>query len=112
MRGDAPGYAFTRVYSEPTAAILVDDAGAVPVVSGDPEVGEVLTAVRGDWGPGAWTYAYQWYADGVSISGARSATLTLKAAQVGAEITVIVKGQLPGGNPAWHISEPVGPVTP
>ncbi len=56
---------------------------ARPTVTGKPQVGVKLTASPGTWTPSGATYAYQWYADGVAVSGATKRTFTPLAAQLG-----------------------------
>jgi surface antigen len=48
-----------------------------PTVSGEPKVGETLTADAGTWSPTPGRYRYQWRADGADIAGATASTLTL-----------------------------------
>jgi surface antigen len=48
-----------------------------PSITGDLRVGSVLSASRGTWTPSDVTLTYQWRANGVAISGAEGATLTL-----------------------------------
>lgn len=61
----------------------------VPTISGTTGLGDVLTAspasVTGTPSP---TRTWQWYRDGVAISGATNSTYTLVAADYGASITV------------------------
>lgn len=63
-------------------------------VSGDAEVGATLTVIPGSWGPDAIDLSYQWHLDGIPLVGAVESTLTPKATQLGATITVRVTGSL------------------
>ncbi len=66
-----------------TFAVTVSRSGIVastPAITGTAQVGKVLRVVTGTWSP-AVTLTYQWRADGVVIPGARSASLSLRAAQ-------------------------------
>lgn len=64
---------------------------AVPVISGTARVGESLTGTNGTWaGTPTPKYSKQWKADGANISGATSATYTLKTAELGKAITLTV----------------------
>ena len=63
---------------------------ARPTVTGTPQVGVRLTAAPGTWSPSGATYAYQWYAGGVAVSGATKRTFTPGAAQLGKQIRVKV----------------------
>ena len=59
----------------------------VPTIAGDEYPGGVLTATPASV-TGSPLTTYQWYADGISISGATSITYTLTATEVGSTITV------------------------
>ncbi|MFE5975602.1 hypothetical protein ACFQ64_25960 [Streptomyces sp. NPDC056460] len=68
----------------------------VPYVSGVTRVGSKLTAVVGTWAPAPTSYAYQWRADGVAISGATGATYTPVAALRNKKLTVTVTAHRTG----------------
>ncbi|GAB3865675.1 hypothetical protein GCM10028801_36460 [Nocardioides maradonensis] len=74
------------------------DAGPVlvnkvaPFISGDAQVGQVLTGHVGTWGGGPSAFAYQWTQDGVAIPGATAATYTPTATQIGKRIGLTVTG--------------------
>ncbi len=82
------------VASAATAAVAnVNDAPTGSVtLSGTPTQGQTLTAANtlADV-DGLGTIAYQWFADGVAISGAIGNTLLLSQAQVGQAITVTAR---------------------
>lgn len=84
---------------DPVSATATDDlptlASAIPSISGTPRFGDVLTAVPGQWAEGA-DFAFQWFADGVAIDGASSASLALSAAEIGKRISVVVTGSKEG----------------
>ena len=67
-----------------------------PAVKGTVEVGGALTVSAGDWSPTGNSYAYQWRADGQSISGAVGKTYTPTADQLGKQLTVSVTASRPG----------------
>ena len=72
-----------------------------PTITGTPEVGKKLTATPGEWDTEGLTFAYQWQADGTNIAGATKATYTVKKADQGKVLTVVVtatKGDLPPGS--------------
>ncbi|TBN58626.1 serine protease [Glaciihabitans arcticus] len=74
---------------------------APPTITGTPEVGKKLTATPGSWDTEGLTFAYQWQADGVNIAKATKATYTVKKADQGKTLTVVVtatKGDLPPGS--------------
>jgi hypothetical protein len=86
-----------------------------PGISGQPAVGQTLTALNA---PAAWSPAFQWkrgYGDKAkSIAGATSATYTVAAADQGQAISVTVTGQRTGYWSYDAESAPVyvGPVKP
>ena len=86
----------TSAATEAVAAAPQPDSPAtgLPTISGTPQVGEVLTAgttgIADADGLSGATFAYQWLADDVDISGATDATYTLVAADEGQTIKVRV----------------------
>ncbi|MDR1825111.1 MAG: leucine-rich repeat domain-containing protein [Bifidobacteriaceae bacterium] len=66
--------------------------GTKPVISGEVEVDQTLTAETGTWTPAPVDLAYQWLRGGTPIDGATSATYKVTAADVGAELSVKVTG--------------------
>ncbi|HEX4444481.1 MAG TPA: hypothetical protein VHZ81_12995 [Galbitalea sp.] len=75
---------------------------------------EVLTAQAGTWSPGSASLAYQWYANGRAITGARADSFALPASGSirGKRITVRVTGSQPGFTTAARLSAPTAPVGP
>lgn len=70
-----------------------------PTITGTARVGQTLTSTTGTWS-GSPTYTRQWFAAGVAIAGATSATYVPVAGDVGKAITVRVtatndKGSVP-----------------
>ncbi len=61
----------------------------VPAITGTAQVGQTLTSSTGTWS-GSPTYARQWFAAGVAISGATGATYFPVVGDVGKAITVRV----------------------
>lgn len=67
----------------------------LPTISGTEEVGEVLTALPGQWA-GAQSFTYQWQADTAgngtfaNISGATNPTFVLTSGQEGDDVRVVV----------------------
>ena len=86
----------TSAATEAVAAAPQPDSPAtgLPTISGTPQVGEQLTAGTTDIadadGLSGATFAYQWLADDVDISGATDATYTLVAGDEGQTIKVRV----------------------
>ncbi|MDO9396027.1 MAG: hypothetical protein Q7T71_05755, partial [Herbiconiux sp.] len=84
----------------PTPTILDD---------GTPSNGETLSVSTGSWAPRPASHPYQSKSDGAVISGATSATYTIKSADVGLPVTVEVSGVKTGFPPAPRTSQPVTP---
>ncbi|MCJ1706732.1 hypothetical protein [Microbacterium sp. VKM Ac-2923] len=81
-----------------------------PKITGTAQVGSTLTANPGTWDEGA-TLTYQWMrGGGTYISGARSSTYTVSAADVGTQITVAVTASKPGYSGARKTSAPTAVV--
>lgn len=83
--------------STPTAAVVPGYLTASwPSIEGDPVFGETLAALPGTWGPGEVELSYQWQRDGDPIGGATDSSYELRAADVGAAISVEVTGTKDG----------------
>ena len=88
----------------------------LPVISGAPKAGSVLTASPGTWSPAASSYAYAWQysADGqsgwVSIPSARAASFTADSTYAGTYLRVRVTATN-GAGATTATSSAVGPVT-
>jgi len=67
----------------------------VPSISGTRMVGSTLSARTGTWTPGT-AYGYQWYVNGVAVSGATGSTYKLSKTHIGKAISVRVGGSLAG----------------
>lgn len=80
-------------------------------ISGNPVVGQTLTAEVAAWKPANTELTYQWYADEVAISQASAASLVLTEDQLGAAITVKVSGTRVGYLPAEQVSAATALVT-
>lgn len=63
---------------------------ALPVITGAPIVGQVLTASAGVWTGAPTGFAFQWQRNGAAIAGATSAAYALVSADIGAAIRVQV----------------------
>jgi surface antigen len=77
---------------------LVDKAltNTAPVsISGNPAVGQTVTANPGGWNAGA-AFTYQWWADGAPIAGATASTLKIGSELGGKSIVVRVTASLAG----------------
>ena len=81
----------------------------VPTISGSPTAGSVLTVVPGAWGPAPVTLKYQWYLNGMPLSGATGTTYTPMLP--GDAISVRVTGSKPGFTTAEKPSAPTPTIT-
>ena len=68
----------------------------LPAITGTTAVGKTLAATNGAWSPAATQYRYQWYRNGVAISGATAPTHALVPADLGKRLTVTVSARRPG----------------
>lgn len=78
-------------------AVAVPVNTTLPTISGTPTQGQTLAALTGIWSNSPSSYSYQWYRNGVSISGATASTYLLLLADVAANITVAVIAYNAGG---------------
>jgi hypothetical protein len=74
-----------------------------PTIDGTLRVGSRLRALAGSWTSGT-TFTYQWYANDGAISGAKGATFTPTAAQLGKWLSVRLDGSRAGYIPASRTS--------
>ncbi|MFF9849676.1 hypothetical protein [Streptomyces litmocidini] len=99
-----------------SAAVVVKGVApkptTVPYVSGTVRVGSKVTAVVGTWSPAPTSYAYQWRANGVAISGATSSSYVPAASVLGKKLTVTVTalrtGHLSGASTTAGVTVAVG----
>ena len=97
VTGSKAGYpTITKTSSATTAVSAAPLTAPVPTITGAARVGSTLTAVPGTWGPAPVALAYQWKANGVSITGATAATYKPIAANTGKALTVTVTGTKTG----------------
>jgi hypothetical protein len=73
-------------------------AGAAPVGSGTPQVGQKLTAWQGSWSDRPTSYAYGWKAAGAALSGAMTSSYVPVSSDVGKTLTVEVTASDPAGS--------------
>lgn len=93
--GAKPGHAGASVISRATAPVRGVLIAPTPTIAGTPTVGQKLTAKPGVWVSGT-AFTYQWFANGVAISGATNATLVLPASVAAKTISVTVSGTKSG----------------
>ena len=107
----APQHETTSKTSAAVGPVKAGDMTApVPTITGGVWVGQTLTVLPGGWKPADATLTYQWYADGVPISGATGKTYVVSAAVVGKMISVKVTGTRTAYVTASNTSIKVGPV--
>jgi hypothetical protein len=105
---DFTGSTGTTKVTAPTAVTWVRPGS--PVIVGKAAVGDTLTVKPGTWSPAGVHLAYQWYANGSTISGATRSTLALGTAQYGKTIKVELTGSGAGDRPASAFSSSTGKV--
>ena len=92
VTGAKSGYSDLALTSVAVTAARTLTATPTPTIAGQAQVGSVLTALPGTWGPAPVTLSYQWKRDGAPIAGATSATYAVVLADAAAAITVTVTG--------------------
>ncbi|MGC3993478.1 MAG: hypothetical protein QM779_05020 [Propionicimonas sp.] len=123
VRGSRTNFETQTRTSEPTGLVAagVLDPTPVPLYSGVGAVGQVLTALPRQWGPGEVSLAYQWYRSGsggdVRIDQATKSTYKLAAADLGHRLKVRVTGSRRGFTPvtkysAWTSEIQLGTLDP
>ncbi len=92
VTGVKTNYVSSPQTSEPTGDVEVADysTAPIPTVTGNLNVGQVLTAVPGVWAPVPTSFTYQWRRDGGDISSATASTYTLTADDLGEQMSVVV----------------------
>ncbi|MCW3492251.1 carboxypeptidase regulatory-like domain-containing protein [Microbacterium sp. SSM24] len=100
VTGRQSGFTSVAVASASSVRVI---APATPTIVGTLMVGGTVTAKPNGWTPGA-IFRYQWYADGLAISGATKATLVLGSAQRDRQISVKVTGSKPGYGSGFRTS--------
>ena len=109
---DALGHTSTQLVSI-TVTPEQDAPTGLPVITGTPSKGQTLgvdTSGIAD-ADGLGAFSYQWYRDGVAISGATGSTLVLSNADVGKHMSVQLSYTDGGGTNESLTSASVGPVT-
>jgi hypothetical protein len=112
VTGSADGYRSTSRVSASTAKVIAPPLTTTkPLVSGTAQVGSVLTADPGTWGPAGVTLSYQWFRSGKKIRNATASTYTLVGADFRRTLTVKVTGRLAGYATASRVSARTAKVT-
>jgi hypothetical protein len=91
VTGSKPGYRSVSHTSSSAAVQIGTLTSVAPWISGTPNVGQTLTAMRGVWTSGT-SFTYRWYANGLPILGATAKTYTVPSYQRGKQLSVRVTG--------------------
>jgi hypothetical protein len=123
VAGDATGSTLTAVARASTLGSTCGDCGTsivvgtqpvapapVPTITGDPVVGQELTARTSGWATGS-TFTYQWLVDNTPVAGATKPTYTPGATAAGLAVRVAVTGSKGSASPVSRTSEPTAIVT-
>ncbi len=106
---------FTSVTRQSAATLPVTGwtftTAPAPTVSGTPRLKQTVTADPGTWAPVPTTFAYQWYRDGVAISGATARSHTGVVEDVNHRLTVRVTAVRLGFTTTSRTSAPTALVT-
>ena len=106
VTGSRAGY---QTIARTSAAVLVNlpfASAPTPTISGTAYVGQTLTLTPGAWAPTGAVLAYQWYRDGVAVSGRTATTYLLTTADAGSAITATVRATKAGYTPQTSTSSP------
>ena len=109
VTGTAAGYLTTAKTSAALAIPLVFTTTPTPTIAGVPTVGATLTAVPGTWAPLATTLSYQWFRDGVAISGGTISTYKVLPTDLDKSLTVRVTAVRAGYLTTPMVSNPTTP---
>ncbi len=102
VTGTLTGYTSANATSAPVTVQPAPMTPGTVTITGTPQVGQQLQAVVAGWPTTALTY--QWYADGVALTGATAATYIPSMTDQGTAITVVVTGTKQGYLPATATS--------
>jgi hypothetical protein len=101
------------------ASTIAFTTSSAPVISGSATVGSILTLSTGAWTPAPTAFAFKWWSDGVAVAGATASTYSIRAADVGKQITVTVTGSKSGyaslsrsSAPSARVTSPPAPALP
>jgi hypothetical protein len=92
-----------EVRVNPGAGGVAPEFTAAPAITGTIEVGEIATCSTGTaTGDAVITYAYQWFAGGVAITGATANTFTITSTQLGKKLQCrVVASNASGTAQSW-----------
>jgi Putative peptidoglycan binding domain len=98
-------------YPSPDSVTIPTVNGPIPVITGNAQVGQILTVTSGSW-TNDTILTYQWYSNKVAIPGANNIEYVTTNSDVGNTITVAVTGNLTYASPVTRTSAPFGPIVP
>jgi len=104
VTGSKTGFTSVVTTSEASAVAKGVIVGKTPKITGTAKVGRTLTAAVGTWRPSGVTMKYQWYKNGVKISGAQKKTFKVRSGDAGKKITVRVSGSKTGYTSLAYVS--------
>jgi hypothetical protein len=90
------GFSTTVATSSSVAVPRIFTKTGTPKIGGTTKKGYTLKAYVGSWSPAPTSYGYQWYRNGVKISGATKSTYKVTSSDRGKRITVNVTGKRSG----------------
>jgi uncharacterized protein YraI len=103
VTGSKNGTADKAETSSATTAVAKGSIISIsPKMTGLTKVGYRLSITPGEWGPAPVAISYQWYRDGVAITGATASSYLLTGAEYGTKISVRVTGRKDGYNGVYR----------
>lgn len=111
VSGVKPGYVPVQKESAEVTIQGATMQGAIPVISGTPQVGQKLSGSVTDWDPSGSTLTYSWYVGG-TLATEGSSNFVVPASALGKEIVLKVTGRKSGYTPRTRSSAPTAPVAP
>ena len=109
VTGSKPGYVAVPKESADVTILGATMAGAVPVISGTPQVGRQLSGSVTDWDPNGSSLTYAWFVGG-TLASEGSSNFIVPASAIGKEIVLKVTGRKSGYTPRTIESAPTAPV--
>jgi hypothetical protein len=94
--GSATGYVTANAYSPARRIGAGTFIKGTPSITGSATVGSELTADPGVWSPSPTSFSYQWFRNGVAITGATGATHDVTSDDYGTSLAVRVTGSSSG----------------